>query len=184
MVSDRTSLDIGGWNATSKPTIDQLREQVRAQVLNRGDADYDEARTVHNGMFDKHPGVIVRAEQVANVVAAVNFARETDAELAIKGGGHSAPGFGTTDGGVQLDLTLYAARARRPVRPHRASRRRRHMGRLHGCDARLRPRDTWRTVFTTRLRLAVTLGGGTSDLSRGYGLSIDNLLSVDVVTNS
>src|SRR3974377_376124 len=88
----------------SKPTIDQLREQVRAQVLIRGDADYDEARTVHNGMFDKHPSVIVRAEQVADVVAAVNYARETGAELAIKRGGHSAPGFGTTDGGVQLDL--------------------------------------------------------------------------------
>src|ERR1051326_734745 len=90
----------------TKPTIGQLREQVRAQILTRGDAAYDEARTVHNGMFDKHPAVIVRAGQTADVVAAVGRARETGAELAVKGGSHSAPGFGTTDGGVLLDLGL------------------------------------------------------------------------------
>ena len=61
----------------SRPTIDQLREQVRAEVLTKGDAGYDEARTVHNGMFDKYPSAIVRAEQVADVVAAVSYARDS-----------------------------------------------------------------------------------------------------------
>ena len=54
-------------------TVDQLREQVRAPVLTAADLGYDEARAVHNGMFDKHPKVIVRAEQVADVIAAVNY---------------------------------------------------------------------------------------------------------------
>src|SRR5690348_8232409 len=84
----------GGQNMT-KPTIEQLRAEVRAPVLTSSDAGYDEARTVHNGMFDKRPAVIIRAEQAADVVAAVNFARDSDLDLSIKGGGHSAPGFGT-----------------------------------------------------------------------------------------
>ena len=165
----------------SKPTIDELREQVRAQVLTKGDAGYDEARTVHNGMFDKHPSVIVRAEQVADVVAAVSFARETGAELAIRGGGHSAPGFGTTDGGVQLDLALM-----RHVHVDPAAR-----------TARVGAGATWGDfnyathayglatpggIVSTTGVAGLTLGGGIGYLSRGYGLSIDNLLSADVVT--
>src|SRR5207245_8555493 len=90
----------------SKPTIEQLREQVRAPVIAEGDPGYDEARAVHNGMFDRRPKVIVRAEQVADVIAAVNFARDASVDLSIRGGGHSAPGFGTNDGGVVIDLSL------------------------------------------------------------------------------
>src|SRR5260370_13170089 len=90
----------------SKSAIGQLREQVRAAVVTAGDPGYDEARTVHNGMFDKHPKVIVRAEQVADVIAAVSFARDAGLDLSVKGGGHSAAGFGTNDDGVVLDLSL------------------------------------------------------------------------------
>ena len=89
----------------TRPTIDQLREQVRAPVVVAGDAGYDDARTVHNGMFDRHPLVIVRAEQVADVIGAVNFARDAGLDLSVKGGGHSAPGFGSNDGGVVIDLS-------------------------------------------------------------------------------
>ena len=60
----------------SKPSTDELREQVRAPVLVAGDAGYDEARAVHNGMFDKHPKAVILAQQVADVIAGVNFARE------------------------------------------------------------------------------------------------------------
>src|SRR6516162_4540425 len=87
-------------------TIEQLREQVRAPVITSEDAGYDEGRAVHNGMFDRHPKVIVRAEQVADVIGAVNFARDAGLDLSVKGGGHSAPGFGTNDGGVVIDLSL------------------------------------------------------------------------------
>jgi hypothetical protein len=68
----------------SKPTIEGLREQVRAPVITAGDPTYDEFRSVHNGMFDKRPRVIVLAEQVADAVAAVNFARESRLDLSIR----------------------------------------------------------------------------------------------------
>jgi FAD/FMN-containing dehydrogenase len=82
----------------SKPAVHQLREQVRAHVITADDPEYAEARAVHNGMFDKRPAAVVRTEQVADVIAAVNFARDVGLELAVRSGGHSAPGFGTTDG--------------------------------------------------------------------------------------
>src|SRR5260370_30974863 len=81
----------------SKSAIGQLREQVRAAVVTAGDPGYDEARTVHNGMFDKHPKVIVRAEQVADVIAAVRFAPDAGLDLSGKGGGHSPAGLRTND---------------------------------------------------------------------------------------
>src|SRR5215469_5079430 len=95
----------GAMGVMSKPTISELRDQVRAPVITAGDPGYDEARAVHNGTVNKHPEVVIQAEQVADVVAGVNFARESGRELAIRGGGHSAPGFGTTEGGVVIDLS-------------------------------------------------------------------------------
>ncbi len=89
----------------SDSTVDQLRERVRAAVFAAGDPGYDDARAVHNGMFDKHPLAVIRAQQVADVIAGVNFARDSGLELAVRGGGHSAPGFGTSDGGVVIDLS-------------------------------------------------------------------------------
>ena len=75
--------------------IDTLREQVRGQVIAPEDPDYDRARAVFNGMVDKHPAAVIRVSQVADVITAVNLARDNDLPLAIRGGGHSAPGFGT-----------------------------------------------------------------------------------------
>ena len=86
--------------------VEQLRDQVSGPVLTADDPGYEEARMVHNGMFDRRPKVIVKAEQVADVVDAVNFARDGGLELSVRGGGHSAPGFGTNDGGVVIDLSL------------------------------------------------------------------------------
>src|SRR5260370_15480077 len=95
----------------SKSAIGQLREQVRAAVVTAGDPGYDEARTVHNGMFDKHPKVIVRAEQVADVIAAESFARDAGLDLSVTGGGHHGAVVRTNDGrGV---LVLCARRAMR-----------------------------------------------------------------------
>lgn len=74
-----------------------LRSKVRARGVTREDLEYDGARAVHNGMIDKHPLAIVKAEQVADVMAAVDFARESGFELSVRGGGHSAPGFGITE---------------------------------------------------------------------------------------
>ncbi len=85
--------------------VEPLRERVRGHVLAAGDEGYNEARAVHNGMFDKHPLAVLRAEQVADVIAGVNFARDNGLDLSIRDGGHSAPGFGTNDGGLVIDMS-------------------------------------------------------------------------------
>src|SRR5438132_14032687 len=86
-------------------TIDKLREQVRGDVITADDERYDEARKVRNGMIDKRPQVIVRPANAGDVMSAVNFAREGGLDLAIRGGAHSVPGFGTLDRGVVIDLS-------------------------------------------------------------------------------
>src|SRR5262249_12474016 len=125
--------------------------------------------------------VVVRAEQTADVAAAVGFARETGAELAVKGGGHSAPGFGTTDGGVLLDLSLM-----RHVHVDPAARTARAGGGSTWGDfnyaAHAYGLATPGGIISTTGVAGLTLGGGIGYLSRGYGLTIDNLLSAEVVT--
>jgi FAD/FMN-containing dehydrogenase len=165
----------------NKPTIDDLRAQVRGAVITADSDGYDEARRVHNGMFDRRPKAIVRVEQVSDVIAAVNFARENSLEVALRGGGHSAPGFGTVDDGLVIDLG--------PMRTVRVDPKNR--------TARVGGGATWGDfnaaahafglatpggIISTTGVAGLTLGGGFGYLSRGYGLSCDNLISADVVT--
>jgi FAD/FMN-containing dehydrogenase len=162
-------------------TIDEFRGQVRAPVVTADDLGYEEARAVHNGMFDKRPKVIVRAEQVADVMAAVDFAGETGLDLSVRGGGHSAPGFGTNDGGMVIDLSLM-----RHVHVDPGARTARAGGGTTWGDFNYATHayglaTTGGIVSTTGIG-GLTLGGGIGYLSRGYGLSIDNLLSAEVVT--
>src|SRR5438093_467402 len=88
-----------------KPTIEELRESARGQVITADDAGYDEARTVYNAMIDRRPRVVVRCVDVGDVMAAVGFARENELDLSVRGGSHSVPGFGTNDDGVVIDLS-------------------------------------------------------------------------------
>ncbi len=165
----------------SKPAIDQLRERIRAAVITAGDPGYDEARAVHNGMFDKHPSALILAEQVADVIAGVNFARDAGLELAVRGGGHSVPGFSTTDGGVVIDLSRM-----RGVHVDAAARMARVWGGATWGDfnyaAHLYGLATTGGIISTTGVAGLTLGGGIGYLARSYGLSIDNLRSADVVT--
>jgi FAD/FMN-containing dehydrogenase len=84
--------------------VQSLRDQVRGRVLGAADEGYDEARMVHNGMFDRRPLAILKAEQVGDVIGGVNFARDNGLDLSVRGGGHSGPGFGTNDGGLVIDM--------------------------------------------------------------------------------
>jgi len=165
----------------TKPTIEELRAEVRAPVLTSSDPGYDEARAVHNGMFDKRPQVIVRAEQAADVIGAVNFARDAGLDLSIKGGGHSAPGFGTNDGGVVIDLSLM-----RYVQVDPAARTARCGGGATWGDFNYATHAyglaTTGGIISTTGVAGLTLGGGIGHLARGCGLSLDNLASAEVVT--
>ncbi len=162
-------------------TIADLRGKTRGQIVTKDEGDYETARKVYNGMIDRRPLAVVRAAGVADVMATVDFARENDLALSIRGGAHSVPGFGTNDGGIVIDLGRMKG-----IRVDAAARTARAEG---GC--------TWGDFFhaTYPFGLAapggivsttgvggLTLGGGIGYLTRGHGLSIDNLISADVVT--
>jgi FAD/FMN-containing dehydrogenase len=89
----------------AKPTIEGVRERARGQVITPSDDGYEGARKVYNGMIDRRPSVVIRAVDVADVMAGVDYARENGLDLAVRGGAHSVPGFGTCDGGVVIDLS-------------------------------------------------------------------------------
>jgi hypothetical protein len=158
----------------------RLRERVRGTLIRRGDADYDDARKLYNGMIDKRPLLIVRCADVADVIAAVNFGRDEGLRIAIRGGGHNGPGLGSVDDGVVIDMTMMKG-----VRVDPAA-----------CTARVGAGCTQGDVdhATHAFGLAVpagiisttgiaglTLSGGHGYLSRKYGLTIDNLIEADVV---
>jgi FAD/FMN-containing dehydrogenase len=163
-----------------EPTVKQLRERIRGEVIRPADPEYDPARKVYNGMIDRRPAVIVRCADVADVIHAVNFARDHKLRLAVRGGGHSGPGLGTCDGGLVVDL-----KRMKGIRVKPADSTVRVDG---GC--------VWGDVdhATHAFGMAVpcgfisttgvgglTLGGGVGYLTRRSGLTIDNLLSVDMV---
>ena len=163
------------------PTLDQLREQVRGEVIARGDEGYDEARAVYNAMIDRHPAVVVRPVNAGDVMAAVNFARDSGVDLAIRGGGHSVPGFGTCDDGVVIDLSRM-----RGVRVDPVARTARAEGGATWGDFNAATHAfglaTVGGIISTTGIAGLTLGGGIGYLTRGLGLSLDNLISADIVT--
>jgi len=162
-------------------TLDQLRGQVGGDVIAPGDDAYDEARTVYNAMIDRRPAVVVRCGNVGDVVAAVNFARENGLDLAVRGGGHSVPGFGTCDDGVVIDLS-----GMRSVAVDAKSRTARAQGGATWGDFNdatyVHGLATTGGIISTTGVVGLTLGGGIGYLARGFGLSCDNLISADLVT--
>jgi FAD/FMN-containing dehydrogenase len=162
-------------------SMTEFREQVRARVATPEDDDYDTARAVWNGMTDRRPAAIVQAEHVADVVATVNFARDEGLELAVRGGGHSAPGFGTIDDGLVIDLSpmrfVHVDPAARTARVGGGAT----LGDLNYATHAYGLATPGGIVSTTGVG-GLTLGGGIGYLTRGFGLSIDNLRSADVVT--
>jgi FAD/FMN-containing dehydrogenase len=161
--------------------IDQLREQVRGEVIAPDDAGYEQARRVYNAMIDRRPAVVVRCANAGDVIAAVSFAREHQLDVAVRAGQHSVPGFGTCDGGVVVDLA-----GMREVRVDPAARTARADGGATWGDFNAATHafglaTTGGIISTTGVG-GLTLGGGIGYLARGYGLSCDNLVSADVVT--
>ena len=95
-----------GFSVTlSEQAVTALRAQLRGELIQPGDAHYDEARKVYNAMIDKRPALITRCTDAADVISAVNFARDNQLTVAVRGGGHNGPGFGTCDDGLVIDLS-------------------------------------------------------------------------------
>ncbi len=161
--------------------IEAFRGMIRGDLIAPDHPDYDAARKVYNAMIDKRPALVVRAADVADVIATVALAREHGLPLAVRGGGHNVAGLGSVDDGVVLDLSRMRGVRVDPER----------------YTARVEGGATWGDVdhATHAFGLAtpcgiisttgvggLTLGGGFGHLARQYGLAADNLLAADVVT--
>ena len=160
--------------------IDQLKSAFRGELIQPTDGAYDAARKVYNAMIDKRPKLIARCVDVADVMAAVRYGRENGMLTAIRGGGHNGGGLGICDGGLVIDLSRMKS-----VRVDPAAR-----------TARVGAGCVWGDVdhatypfgmavpsgfISTTGVAGLTLGGGIGYLTRRYGLTIDNLLSVDMI---
>lgn len=160
--------------------ISAFKSQLRGELIDPTDPRYDDARKVYNGMISRKPRLIARCADVADVISAVNFGRENGLLVSVRGGGHNAGGLGVCDDGLVIDLSLL-----RYVHVDPAAR-----------TVRVGGGSTWGEVdhATHAFGLAVpsgiisttgvgglTLGGGMGHLTRQYGLTIDNLLSADLV---
>ncbi len=162
-------------------TIEKLREQVRGDVITAEDERYESARKVMNGMIDKRPEVIVRPVNAGDVISAVNFAREAHLDIAVRGGGHSVPGFGTVDRGVVIDLSRMRGVRVDPGKRTARAEGGATWGDLNAAAHAFGLATTGGIISTTGVG-GLTLGGGIGYLARGFGLSCDNLISADVVT--
>jgi FAD/FMN-containing dehydrogenase len=161
--------------------VQPLREQVRGRVITAGDGGYDEARVVHNGMFDRYPLAVLKAEQVGDVIGAVNFAREHGLDLSVRCGGHSGPGFGTNDGGVVIDMSEMRTVRVDPRKKAARADAGATWGDFNYATHAFGLATTGGIISTTGIS-GLTLGRGIGYLDRALGLSIDNLISADVVT--
>ena len=174
--------------ATTAPTapaladtdVQRLATAMRGRVIRPGDPDYDEARKVYNAMIDKRPALIARCATVADVIAAVDFARDHGVVVAIRGGGHNGPGLGTCDDGIVIDLSPMNGVRVDPVRRTARVEGGAQLGDLHHATNAFGLATPSGIISTTGVG-GITLGGGLGHLTRQFGLAIDNLLEADVV---
>lgn len=167
--------------STADAALTALREDLVGDVFAPGDQGYDDARVVFNAMIDRRPAVIAQCVGEADVVRAVRFGRELDLPIAVRGGGHSVAGMALGDGALVVDL-----RHMRAVTVHPAARAVRiaggaTMSELDGATQEHGLATTGGRASTTGVG-GFVLGGGTGWLDRAFGLAVDNLLGVDLVT--
>ena len=173
----------GRNESLSSETLDALRAGLRGALALPGEAAYEEARSIWNAMIDKRPAAVVRALGTSDVIQTVRLAAQHGLLLAVRGGGHNIAGNAVCDGGLMLDLSLM-----RSVRVDPAARRARVEpgARLADLDKETQAFGlaTPSGINSTTGVAGLTLGGGFGWLSRKHGLTVDNLLSADVVTAS
>ena len=180
-MTERSKRSAASVEAVRNAAVQELKGQFGGDVIVPGNDEYDAARSVWNGMIDKRPAIIARCKGVADVLAAVRCARAHDLLTAVRGGGHNVAGFGTCDDGMVIDLSpLKGARVDPLARTIRAQ-----PGLTWGefdRETQAFGLATTGGLVTTTGIAGFTLGGGIGWLMRKHGLTIDNLVSADVVT--
>jgi FAD/FMN-containing dehydrogenase len=161
--------------------LSSLRETFAGEIVLPGDADYDSARAVWNGMIDRRPAIVLRPTNAADVSTAIGFAREQELTIAVKSGGHSIPGLSTCDDGAVIDLSRMRGVEVEPERRVAQVNGGSHLGELDAQAQALGLVCPVGVVGHTGVA-GLTLGGGMGRLQRRFGLTIDNLLSVELVT--
>lgn len=171
----------GSTTALPSETLEALRGRLRGALCLPGDPGYDESRSIWNAMIDRHPAAIVRAAGAADVIQAVAFAGEHRLLLAVRGGGHNIAGNAVCEGGLMLDLSRMKSVR---IDPFARTARVEPGATLGDFDreAQAFGLATPTGINSTTGVAGLTLGGGFGWLSRKFGLTIDNLLSVDLVT--
>jgi hypothetical protein len=161
--------------------IAELRAELQGQVLEPGDAGYDDARVIFNGMFDRRPAAIVRPAGTPDVIRAIDLARASGAPLAIRGGGHSVAGFSLCEGGIVIDMRglngVQVDAEQRTARVQAGA----NWGEFDAAAQAHGLATTGGRVTTTGVT-GFTLGSGSGWLERKLGFAADNLVSAEVVT--
>ena len=167
--------------AAATTDLERLRDSIRGPVIDPDDERYDAARAIWNGAIDRRPACVARCTGVADVVAAVRFARERDLLVAVRSGGHGVGGHALCDGGLVIDLSpMKGIRVDPAARTARAE-----AGVLWGeldRETQLHGLATVGGIVTHTGIAGLTLGGGIGWLMRKHGATVDNLLSADLVT--
>lgn len=171
----------GGTALVDAAALDALKGSLRGKLLDQDTAGYDEARTIWNATIDRRPGLIARCAGAADVVQAVRFARDNGLLLAVRGGGHNIAGNAVCDGGLMIDLS--------PMKSVRVDPAARKAWVEPGATLADLDKETQAFglavptgINSTTGVAGLTLGGGFGWITRKFGLTIDNLLSADVVT--
>lgn len=171
----------GGERIVPNTEVERFTGKFKGEVLRPTDPGYDEARTVWNAMVDKHPGLIARCTGTDDVVACVNFARDHELLVSVRGGGHNYAGKAVCDGGLMIDLS--------PMKGARVDSERRTVRAQAGLRLGELDRETQKFGLATTLGVntdtgiaGLTLGGGYGWLASKHGLACDNLIAAEVVT--
>ena len=164
----------------SEQDIEQFKGKLKGKFISSKNAEYEDARKVWNGMIDKHPMYVIQCANEEDVVNSVNFARNNNLEIAVRGGGHNVAGFSTCDGGIVIDLSPMKKIEVDKASGTAVAQAGLTWGEFDKVSQEHGLATTGGLVTTTGVA-GFTLGGGFGWLVRKYGMTIDNLLSVEMV---
>ncbi len=181
MVDLQVITNTGANTVLTEALVEEFQTSLRGPLLQPGDAGCDDARIVWNGMIDRRPALIARCAGVADVIQAVNFARDNHLLVSVRGGGHNITGYAVNDGGIVIDLSqmksVHVDLAKSTARAEAGLT----WGEYNHETQAFGLASTGGVVSTTGIS-GLSLGGGLGWLMGKHGLTCDTLLSADIVT--